>query len=53
MVLADHEAGFVIGLREREACTSKPILAGHDIVAFELADAEKVDALLGVANHPG
>ncbi len=46
VVLADHGAGFVIGLREREVCASKPVLAGHDIAAFELAGKEEVDALL-------
>lgn len=53
VVLADHEAGFVIGLREREACASKPVLAGHDIVAFELAGKEEVDALLALCDELG
>jgi catechol 2,3-dioxygenase-like lactoylglutathione lyase family enzyme len=53
VVLADHEAGFVIGLRAREVCASKPVLAGHDIAAFELAGEEEVDALLALCDELG
>lgn len=53
VVIADHEAGFVIGLRQREACASKPVLAGHDIAAFELAGKEDVDALLALCDELG
>ncbi len=53
VVLADHEAGFVIGLREREVCASAPVLAGHDIVAFELIGMEELEALLAVCDELG
>ena len=53
VVLADHEAGFVIGLRERGACASTPVLAGHDIAAFELAGTEEVGALLARCDELG
>ncbi len=45
VVLADHAAGFVIALRERSHCASKPVLAGFDVVALELADRDSVEAL--------
>jgi catechol 2,3-dioxygenase-like lactoylglutathione lyase family enzyme len=45
VVLADRTAGFVIGLREREHCESKPVLAGFDVVGFELADRDSVNSL--------
>jgi catechol 2,3-dioxygenase-like lactoylglutathione lyase family enzyme len=34
VVLADHAAGFVIGLRQREYCASVPVLKGFDVCAF-------------------
>ncbi|KQV74564.1 hypothetical protein ASC61_05845 [Aeromicrobium sp. Root344] len=37
VVLADHAAGFVIGLREREHCASTPVLDGFDVCAFEVS----------------
>ena len=36
VVLADHEAGFVIGLRDRNYSTSNPNLEGFDVCAFML-----------------
>ena len=53
VVLADRSAGFVIGLRERDHCESKPVLAGFDVVAFELADRESVDALVNRCDERG
>ncbi|MEO7421342.1 MAG: VOC family protein [Ornithinibacter sp.] len=46
VVLADHEAGFVIGLREREHCASNPVLDGFDVCAFMLRGAEAMSAVI-------
>jgi catechol 2,3-dioxygenase-like lactoylglutathione lyase family enzyme len=46
VVLADHEAGFVIGLRERDYCASQPALDGFDVCAFMLHSPEDVSTLL-------
>ena len=45
VVLADHEAGFVIGLREREYCASSPVLKGFDVCAFMLRTAEEMSTV--------
>jgi catechol 2,3-dioxygenase-like lactoylglutathione lyase family enzyme len=45
VVLADHEAGFVIGLRERAYCASSPVLDGFDVCAFMLRTAEEMSAV--------
>lgn len=42
VVLADHAAGFVIGLREREHCASAPVLDGFDVCAFEVGTPEQM-----------
>ena len=46
VVLADHDAGFVIGLREREYCASSPVLDGFDVCAFMLRTAEDVSTVI-------
>src|SRR3954454_18992944 len=46
VVLADHEAGFVIGLREREYCASRPVLDGFDVCAFMLRTPEDMSAVI-------
>ncbi|MCW2799380.1 MAG: Glyoxalase/bleomycin resistance protein/dioxygenase [Aeromicrobium sp.] len=46
VVLADHEAGFVIGLREREYCASRPVLDGFDVCAFMLRTAEDMSTVI-------
>ena len=46
VVLADHEAGFVIGLREREYCASSPVLDGFDVCAFMLPTAEEMSTVI-------
>jgi catechol 2,3-dioxygenase-like lactoylglutathione lyase family enzyme len=46
VVLADHEAGFVIGLRERGFCASSPVLDGFDVCAFMLRTAEEMSAVI-------
>ncbi len=53
VVLADRAAGFVIGLRERQHCESRPVLAGFDVVAFELADRDSVEALVRRCDERG
>lgn len=53
VVLADHAAGYVIGLRERSHCESTPVLAGFDVVAFELADRDSVEALVRRCDERG
>jgi len=53
VVLADRAAGFVIGLRDRDRCESKPVLAGFDVVAFELDTRESVDALIRRCDERG
>ena len=46
VVLADHDAGFVIGLREREHCASRPVLDGFDVCAFMLRTAEDMSIVM-------
>ena len=46
VVLADHEAGFVIGLREREYCASTPDLGGFDVCAFMLGSPEDMSTVI-------
>jgi predicted lactoylglutathione lyase len=46
VVLADHEAGFVIALREREYCASSPVLDGFDVCAFTLRTAEEISTVI-------
>jgi catechol 2,3-dioxygenase-like lactoylglutathione lyase family enzyme len=46
VVLADHEAGFVIGLREREYCASTPVLDGFDVCAFMLRTAADMSTVI-------
>src|SRR3954454_21439261 len=46
VVLADHEAGFVIGLRQREYCASGPILDGFDVCAFMLRSPADMTTVL-------
>ena len=53
VVLADRAAGFVVGLRERSHCESKPVLAGFDVVAFELAYRDSVEALVRRCDERG
>ena len=42
VVLADHAAGFVIGLRQREYCASTPVLDGFDVCAFMVSTPEQM-----------
>ena len=42
IVLADHAAGFVIGLRQREYCASGPVLDGFDVCAFMVSTPEQM-----------
>lgn len=46
VVLADHEAGFVIGLRERAYCASSPVLDGFDVCAFMLRTPEDMSTVI-------
>lgn len=46
VVLADHEAGFVIGLRERAYCASSPVMDGFDVCAFMLHKAEDMTTVI-------
>jgi catechol 2,3-dioxygenase-like lactoylglutathione lyase family enzyme len=46
IVLADHEAGFVIGLRERTYCASSPDLDGFDVCAFMLRTPAEMSTLI-------
>ena len=46
VVLADHEARFVIGLRERDYCASSPVLDGFDVCAFMLRTAEEMSTVI-------
>jgi catechol 2,3-dioxygenase-like lactoylglutathione lyase family enzyme len=46
VVLADHEAGFVIGLRERAYCASNPVLDGFDVCAFMLRTAKEMSSVI-------
>ena len=42
VVLADHAAGFVIGLRQRDYCASTPVLEGFDVCAFAISTPEQM-----------
>lgn len=46
VVLADHEAGFVIGLRVRDYCASAPVLDGFDVCAFMLRTPEEMSTVI-------
>ena len=46
VVLADHGAGFVIGLRDREHCASRPVLDGFDVCAFLLRTPEDMSTVI-------
>jgi catechol 2,3-dioxygenase-like lactoylglutathione lyase family enzyme len=46
VVLADHDAGFVIGLREREYCASSPVLDGFDVCAFMVSSPEQMTTVV-------
>lgn len=46
VVLADHKAEFVIGLRERAYSASGPVLAGFDVCAFMLRTAEDMSSVI-------
>jgi hypothetical protein len=46
VVLADPEAGFVIGLRERDYCASSPVLDGFDVCAFMLRTEEDMSTVI-------
>jgi catechol 2,3-dioxygenase-like lactoylglutathione lyase family enzyme len=39
-VLADHDSGFVVALRDRDLCPNRPDLSGFDVVGFEIADRD-------------
>jgi catechol 2,3-dioxygenase-like lactoylglutathione lyase family enzyme len=39
-VLADQDGGFMIALRDRDLCASRPDLSGFDVVGFEIADRD-------------
>ena len=57
VVLADHAAGFVIGLRQREYCASTPVLDGFDVCAFMVDAPEQMETVaarcveLGIAHE--
>lgn len=46
VVLADHEEGFVVALRQREYCASSPALDGFDVCAFKLRTTEDMAAVI-------
>jgi len=46
VVLADHEAGFVIGLRERTYSASGPDLDGFDVCAFMLRTPAEMSTVI-------
>ena len=46
VVLADHDAGFVIGLRERAYCASHPVMNGFDVCAFLVDTAEQMSSVI-------
>lgn len=46
VVLADHDAGFVIGLRERAYCASRPVLDGFDVCAFMLRSPDEITTVI-------
>jgi len=51
--LMDTDAGFMIALRLREHCASRPDLAGFDPVAFNLRSREILDVLVERAERLG
>lgn len=53
VVLADHDAGFVIGLRERAYCSSSPTLDGFDVCAFMLRSAEEMSTVIARCDELG
>ncbi len=53
VVLADHAAGFVIGLREREYCASTPVLDGFDVCAFEVSTPEEMTTVTARCDELG
>jgi catechol 2,3-dioxygenase-like lactoylglutathione lyase family enzyme len=53
VVLADHAAGFVIGLREREYCASSPVLAGFDVCAFMVESMEQMSRVVSRCDELG
>lgn len=44
---------FVIALRNREVCASRPVLDGFDVVAIEIDSRESLAALLERCDHLG
>ncbi len=46
VVLADHEAGFVIGLRERSYSAGAPSLDGFDVCAFMLRNPAEMTTVI-------
>lgn len=46
VALADHGAGFVIGLREREYCANTPELDGFDVCAFMVSSPERMSTVV-------
>ena len=53
VVLADHDAGFVIGLRERAYCASNPVLDGFDVCAFMVNTAEQMSTVIARCDELG
>jgi catechol 2,3-dioxygenase-like lactoylglutathione lyase family enzyme len=53
VVLADHAAGFVIGLREREYCASSPVLDGFDVCAFMVETVDQMSAVVARCDELG
>jgi len=53
VVLADHDAGFVIGLRERAYCASTPVLDGFDVCAFMVETPEQMAAVIARCDELG
>ena len=53
VVLADHEAGFVIGLRERAYCASSPVLDGFNVCAFMVDTAEQMSTVVARCDELG
>src|SRR3954471_10364428 len=53
VVLADHEAGFVVGLRERGYCASSPALDGFDVCAFMLRTTKDMSTVIDRCDELG
>jgi catechol 2,3-dioxygenase-like lactoylglutathione lyase family enzyme len=53
VVLANHDAGFVIGLRERAYCASTPVLDGFDVCAFMVETPEQMSAVIARCDELG